>query len=280
MDISLSDLKYFLKTAELQNISKAALELGIRQPSLSQAMKKMEESLDVTLFHRSKKGVSLTREGKALYLRSRTMLDYWHETEAEVSGVKHSLTGLIRFGCHPSVGLFTLRYFLPTFLKKHTKVDFEIVNGHSREITKQVINSEIDMAIVVNPIDHPDLVKIKLYEDDVCLWSKGSIDGKPLIMDPDLLQSKELEKKIKKMKLKINRKISVSSLENIVSLVASGVGVGIIPSRVVKESGKKIIKLKEIPIFKDEHFLIYRFENRKLKIFSELKEYILEGLKN
>lgn len=281
MDLSFSDLKYFITTSEIKNISKAAEELGIRQPSLSLAIKKIEKQLDVTLFHRSRSGVILTKEGKELYRQARDLLNAWDEAKSLVKGVKHNLTGTIRFGCHASVALFTLNKFLPVFLDENPEVHFEFIHGLSRDMTEKVILGELDMAIVVNPVNHLDLVHIKLYEDEVCLWGIDSKSSdQPLICDMNLLQSKALIKKLKKLGISTDKVINTSSLENIVNLVESGVGVGIIPTRVVEESSKGLVKINNSPLFKDEHYLIYRYENKKIKLFSTLKESIVQELKN
>ena len=284
MDINLTDLRYFLITAENKNISKAATELGIRQPSLSLAIKRLEETLSSNLFIRSKKGVSLTREGKLLFQKAQELLNLWEETVSEVTNIKFDLSGTIRFGCHSSVGLYSLRHFLPKFLSKNPKVHISIENDLSRNILDKIVNSELDIGLVINPIDHPDIIKSKILTDEVSLWGTAqsikSLESKKLalICDPSLTQSKEIIKKVAKTKFKFEKTIHTGNLENIVNLVQSGVGIGIIPSRVVKESGKKLIKIDSMPIFKDELYLVYRYENKGLKLLSELVKAIKEGL--
>ena len=139
--MNIVDLKYFVKCAELKNISRAAVELGITQPSLSLAIKRLEQNLESKLLLRSKKGVSLTSEGKVLYLRAHEILNLWNETQSDVLNIQFDLTGTIRFGCHPSVGLYTLKYFLPKFLKQNSKINIEIDHGLSRDLLAKVIHS-------------------------------------------------------------------------------------------------------------------------------------------
>lgn len=284
MDINLTDLRYFLVTAENKNISKAATELGIRQPSLSLAIKRLEENLDCILFIRSKKGVSLTREGKLLFQKAQEVLNLWEETVSEVTNIKFDLSGTIRFGCHPSVGLYSLKYFLPKFLTKNPKIHFSIENDLSRNILDRIVNSELDIGLVINPSEHPDIIKTKILTDEVCLWgttsSMKNIESKKLalICDPSLTQSMEIIKKIAKTKFKFEKTIHTGNLENIVNLVQSGVGIGIIPTKVVKESGKKLIRIDSLPMFRDELYLVYRYENKGLKLLSELVKSIKENL--
>ena len=67
MEQNLSQYKIFYEVAKAGNISKAARELYISQPAISQSIKKLEQSLDTALFVRSSRGVQLTEEGELLF---------------------------------------------------------------------------------------------------------------------------------------------------------------------------------------------------------------------
>lgn len=274
MDLSFVDLNYFNNLAKTKNMTQSARDMGVTQPSLSLAIKRMEESLGVTLFVRSKKGVELTRAGKELFIKSGKLIDMWNETKSITKSSHNDVKGHIRFGVHPSVGIFTLKFFLPKFLKHFPEVTFDLVHNHSREINQNIIDLNLDMGIVVNPKEHPDLIISNIFSDEVCLWEGKKSNPDVLICDASLVQSQELLKKLKRSKLDFKRTIRCSSLENIVSLVESGVGVGIIPERVVKESKYKLSKVHKTPIFKDQFCLVYRVEQKQVKLISELVNHI------
>lgn len=69
--MKLKQLEYFLKIVETASITQAASELYISQPSLSHAMKELEKEMNITLLHRSSKGVTLTNQGEEFLLYAR-----------------------------------------------------------------------------------------------------------------------------------------------------------------------------------------------------------------
>lgn len=274
MDGAFVELRYFNELAKNKSMTSAAKELGITQPSLSLAMKRLEAMVDAELFIRTKKGIELTRAGKELVFRSNKLIEYWEEVKNLSGQSMKEVQGRIKFGCHPSVGLFTLKHFIPSFLTKYPKVEFDIDHDSSNKINQKIIELELDIGIVVNPVSHPDLVISKLFTDEVCLWGKKNSEYDTLICDPKLTQSQDLIKQLKKRKITFKKTITSSSLENIVALVDSGVGVGILPTRVVEESKRKLVKIDKSAVFKDEFALVYRVEQKQVKAITELVKYI------
>jgi DNA-binding transcriptional LysR family regulator len=275
MDGAFSELRYFNELAKHDSITAAARVLGITQPSLSLAIKRLEAMVGADLLIRTKKGIELTRAGKELLFRSNKLIEYWEDVKSISSKSMTEVQGQIKLGCHASVGLFTLKYFLPGFIKKYPLVNFDIDHELSAKINQRIIDLELDLGIVVNPASHPDLVITKLFTDEVCIWQKEkNANTSTLICDKNLKQSQDLIKQLAKKKIKFDKIITCSSLENIASLVEAGMGVGIIPTRVVKESKKKLVKMVEGPVFKDEFAIVYRVEQKRVRAITELVKYI------
>jgi DNA-binding transcriptional LysR family regulator len=278
-----NDLTYFLEVCQLGNISRASERLGITQPSLTLAIKRLEETMGLPLLIRTKRGVYPNQAGKQLLIHVKKLIQDWENLKAKAQSSLSEVKGKILLGCHPSVGLYTLPLFLPQVLNENEELEISLKHDLSRKITEEIISLKLDLGIVVNPVRHPDLIIKKLCEDQVGFWyshkktmltdyHNGSA---VLIMDPDLVQSQTLLKKIKKKGIKYSRIVTSSSLENIANLVLSGAGIGILPSRVIKKEDKK--KLKQIPsapLFKDEISLIYRVENKGLESIKYLAQMI------
>ena len=75
--LSQAELKYFLEVANTKNLSRASERLGISQPTLSVAIKRLENSIGTELLIRQKRGVALTQAGKQLLIHAKQLLQYW-----------------------------------------------------------------------------------------------------------------------------------------------------------------------------------------------------------
>lgn len=278
-----ADLTYFIEVASTLNLSRAAERLGISQPSLSLAVQRLEQSVGVPLLLRSKKGVTLTQAGKQLLVRARNLLQQWEAVKGAALASTHEIQGAYTLGSHVSVALYSLPGFMATLLEQHPALEIKLTHDLSRKITERVIQMEIDIGIVVNPVKHPDLIIRKLCDDEVTFWvGKGERkiqdfrDGNAvLICDPDLLQTQDLTKKLKKSGIHYNRILNSSSLEVITALTASGAGVGIIPSRVAAFASEKgLRRIPRAPVFHDEICLLYRVENKGVRSIQAMAEQI------
>jgi DNA-binding transcriptional LysR family regulator len=265
---NLTDLKYFLEVAKTGNITRASERLGVTQPSITQALKRLEEKTGIILLERSRKGSSLTRQGEGLFkIGERMLLEWERDTRMIAQGQKEPM-GRYSLGVHSSVAQYTLGEFLPPLLDKFPELEFNLIHDLSRKIAEQVISRECDLGLVINTIPHPDLVIHKLMTDEVTLFKHPAYKGNVLILDPALKQSQTLLKNIRKV-FDYKREIHSSSLEVIRNLCENKAGMAILPSRVAALS-EKIRPVTNAPSFKDELSLIYRVERRADLSFKEL----------
>lgn len=286
---SAAELEYFLELSNSLNMSRASERLGISQPSLSLAVKRLEESVGTVLFIRHKHGVTLTQAGKQLLLHARHLLQYWEKTKSEALASQNEVQGYFTLGCSSTIAVYLVSEFLPNLLEKHPKLEIRLQHDLSRKITESVINLSIDIGIVVNPLRHPDLIIRKLCDDEVCFWtgegarsiqdaqSKQAI----ILCDPDLAQSQSLLKQMKQAGIVSERLLTTNSLEVVASLTAKGCGIGIIPTRVARAMYPDTLKrISDTPIFADEVCLIYRNENRNVQAIQAITAAIKEHIVN
>lgn len=278
-----SDLTYFLEVAGTANLSRAAERIGISQPSLTLAIQRLEDSVGVPLLLRSKKGVTLTPAGKQLATHTRHLLQEWESVRSKALDTHEKVTGNITIGAHPSVAMYSLPFFLPELLDSYPDLQIKLIHDHSRKITEQVASMQIELGIVVNPSRHPDLVIKTLCHDEVTLWTgpkafntqNSDKQEGVLVCDPDLIQSQELVKKLKRSGLKFKRYLTTSNLEVATSLTAVGAGIGILPGRVAtKDKSLKLKKLPKAPFYRDEICVVYRVENRNVRSIQKVIEMI------
>jgi len=274
-----NEIIYFLEVASTENISKAATRLGITQPTLTQSIKKLEQTLGHELLIRSKSGVQLTKAGKLFLKESRQLIEQWENLKKSINQDNDEIRGQYTIGCHPSVALYTLPYILPKLLRENPHLDIKLEHDLSRIITDEVISYNVDIGIVINPIKHPDLIIKKLKADDVTLFKSKELAGnkvnKILITDPDLMQSQTIMSKLRKTEYIDFKRLYTSSLETATKLCFSGCGYAILPTLVTEEvCPGKLEKVKGAPVFKDELCLIYRVENKNSKALQEIIKHI------
>lgn len=275
-----SDLSYFVEVANILNLSRAAETLGISQPSLTLAMRRLEKSVGTPLLVRHQHGVSLTKAGMQLLAHTRQLLQQWDTIKSQALASMHDIQGSFTIGCHTSLGMHALPRFLAPLLEKNPRLEIKLQHDSSRKITEQVIQLQIDIGLVVNPTKHLDLIVKHLDDDKVTLFRSKSINKNNqfnaettiLLCDPDLLQTQSILKKMKKTGLMYQRIIPSNSLEVIADLTESGCGIGILPANVAAK--RKLIRLAKSPVHQDEICLVYRGENREVKAIQVITDAI------
>lgn len=281
--ISPQEIQYFLECARTGNLSRAAERLGVTQPALTMALRRLEHSAGAELFHRSKKGVRLTKAGELFQQEAKALADQWVRLKESLLRSEEGLTGTYTIGCHASVAMYSLPPTLPGLLADFPELRLELHHDLSRKIMERVIRGEIDLGIVVNPVRHPDLVIRPLRKDQVGFYTSkvasptnrlGTTPGPVLICEPDLVQTQTI---LRKTNIEFSRTVRSGSLELIASLVDAGAGIGIIPGQVAAQwPGLK--PLPDLPRFQDEIALLYRAENRRVAAFRELATRLEKGM--
>lgn len=274
--INQTDLKYFLELSRTLHVSRAAERLGMTQPALSHCLKRIEQETKLALFIRTKKGLFLTDAGRRLADRAEELIQKWDDVLLAAQNEVQKVAGLIRFGCHSAVAQYTLPLFLAEFLKQYPELTLQLSHGLSRHMAEDVISQKLDAAFVVNPVPYLDLIIKEISRDRVTIWkAKNCVNRDVLIVEPSLLQTQELQRKLQKKNNPFSRIIESSSLEVIAQLVINGVGCGILPERVVKAFGEHQIQaLKDAPEFHDRMCLVYKSEFRKSRRGQALIETV------
>jgi LysR family transcriptional regulator, cell division regulator len=257
-----AELSYFLEVAATKNISRASERLGISQPSLSMAIKRLEEHMGTALLIRQTSGVRLTKAGERFQAKAQILLEQWQTTLKHMKREESEITGCYSLGAHVSVAQGRLSRTLAALLAQYPALEFKLKHDLSRRITEQVINFSLDFGVVVNPIEHPDLVIRRLYSDNVRFYVHADYHETHLTLshlcyDPDLLQSRILLKQARQVGLNFDRYLASSSLEIIATMCAQGVGVAILPDSVAKRHGNLKPLWNMEPVL-DMHMLIYR----------------------
>lgn len=165
--MNLSQLYYFRKLAELQHYTKAAKELYITQPSLSDSIASLEQELGISLFQKEGRNVKLTKYGREFYQHVSFSLN---ELERGIAAMKkHSgqIGGTIDIGCIPTL----LGDFLPTAIQNYMKMNklckFNIYHGMSIEVAHGVATGKYDLGFCSMVDDEPDLIFVPIMAQEL-----------------------------------------------------------------------------------------------------------------
>ena len=247
MSLILDDIKYFI--------------------AASDSIKRLENKLGGVLFIRLKNGIQLTKLGEEFKRGSHRLLYEWEQLQNIANPESGLVQGSYTIALHASVALYALEYFMPQLQSDFPELGFNFIHGLSREMTEKVISWEADFGIVVNPIQHPDLVILKLATDEVSIFYAPHAPLK-LIFDKKLIQAQDIIKKIG-VKTGFKSLINSTSLEVVAKLTALGLGYGILPSRVTLPY-KHLKRLSDAPMYKDEICLIYRPEKHNNSVSKRI----------
>lgn len=146
-------IKYFLTVAQTNNITHAAQQLHITQPTLSRQIIDLEKELGVTLFDRKQRRMTLTSEGALFQQRASTILSLVNQTKQELQNTEEELTGVLNIGCVVSkVSKFVMK-IISNFQKKYPNVSFNLYDGNGDLLRQRLDAGLEDFAILIEPVE-------------------------------------------------------------------------------------------------------------------------------
>ncbi|GGH31087.1 LysR family transcriptional regulator [Paenibacillus segetis] len=145
--------KIFCMVGKSQSFSKAAKDLYMTQPAVSQAIMQLERELDIRLFTRTPKGVSLTNEGKLLFEYVNSAINLIDIGEEKILEFKNLTVGELKIGVGDTISRYFLLPYLEAFHNKYPNIKFKIVNGTTLELCSILKSGEVDIALCNFPLD-------------------------------------------------------------------------------------------------------------------------------
>jgi LysR family hydrogen peroxide-inducible transcriptional activator len=145
-------LEYALALQKHGNYSKAAKHLGITQPALSLQIKKLESSLGIYLFDRSKKPLSVTFEGVKFLTKAQAVVNQFTQLESFAQSLKEDFAGEIVVGIIPTLSPYLVPLFIGSLNEKYPLLKVTIKEAITEQIIEGVTNGEIQLGIVATPI--------------------------------------------------------------------------------------------------------------------------------
>lgn len=289
--MSLTELKFIVAVAQERNFRRAAEKCFVTQPALSLAIKKLEEELNVMIFERSRKDVSLTEIGKKIVEQAEKVLDEAGRIKQLAELGKNQLKGTIKLGLIHSIGPYLLPEIIPILRKTAPEMPLELEENLTANLESQLRNGVIDVAIIALPFDVPGLQHKALYDEefDVVVPSHHHWATRTYINPEELSDEKVLllnsghcfSNQVTQACPELSRKGEVlqgNSLETIRNMVASNLGITVLPcSATASRYNNPLIKV--IPFTRPAPTRRIAIAWRKSFVRLETVEKIVDAIK-
>src|SRR5262245_60926155 len=151
MPLNFRQLEVFRAVAETKSFTRASHMLFIAQSTVSQHIRELEESLNVKLFHRNRRNVSVTPAGENLLEHGRQIFRMLEDAEAAARTVKDPYCGKLSFGCASTTLLYHLPAILMEYMRRYPNVELKISGGTIQDVAMQMWSGALDLALVVLP---------------------------------------------------------------------------------------------------------------------------------
>lgn len=177
-DINLNSLKIFLEVASSNSFLEASNRLFISQPAISKSMSKLEEDLNITLFYRANKGISLSPSGEILYNYIKEAKDLLLTCERALVAINDIEEGNIVIGVQSHIVRNYLMDKIDHFRLNHPKIQIELMDMSTNQLIEQLESRKLDFVIDSSPIDtiYNNITITPLCSLNTCFISAKSYD--------------------------------------------------------------------------------------------------------
>ena len=150
--MTILQVNYFLAAAAAGSLTQAAEELGISQPTLSEQIRKLEQSVGVAPFTRAKQGLTLTEAGQRFLPHARKVARDYAAAMDSVSGIRDRQEGTVAFGMFNS-GQYVLSGLIPAFRALYPNIHVRVIGSNSAQVADLVRAGRLEAGVVALPID-------------------------------------------------------------------------------------------------------------------------------
>lgn len=169
--MTLQQLEYIVALDKYRHFAKAAESCGVTQSTLSSMIQKLESELDVTLFDRNSHPVRPTEIGEGFIAHVHRLLYETSRLYDFVATSKNSSSGSLRIGIASSVSPYILPKLYKYFSIYHPNITLTIEEARADTITKMLEHNDIDIAILVSPMDNKEMfLEIPVYHENFLLY--------------------------------------------------------------------------------------------------------------
>lgn len=164
--MTLTELRYIVAVAQTRHFGRAAERCFISQPTLSVGIKKLEEELGVQVFERGANEISVTPVGKLVIEQAQRVLEEAQRIKELAAQGKDPLSGPLRLGVIFTVAPYLLPTLVPLLKQKAANMPLIIHENYTQRLLESLRNGDLDCIILALPIDDSGLEVTALYDED------------------------------------------------------------------------------------------------------------------
>jgi LysR family transcriptional regulator, hydrogen peroxide-inducible genes activator len=242
--MTLAELRYIVAVAEERNFRRAAEKAFVSQPALSLAVQKLEEKLGTQIFERGAHEVSLTPTGTAIVAQAKRILEECERLKALAGSGTDPLEGVFKLGVIYSIAPYLIPELIPALHKLAPNMPLEIEENLTANLEVMLENGVLDAIIIALPFGGGRIETCPLYDEDFNVlvpvshpWAKRKevraeeLSGeKVLLLNSGHCFSNQVVEACPDLARRGGRVLQGNSLETVRNMVASGLGISVLPS--------------------------------------------------
>jgi len=295
--MTLTDLRYIVALSQERHFGRAAEKCHVSQPTLSVAVKKLEEQLGVLLFERSAADVKVTEIGRQIVDQAERVLREANQVRDIAEAGKDPLAGPLRIGVIYTIGPYLLPSLIPLLTERAPRMPLVIQENYTARLAESLKRGEIDVAILALPFHEQGIVTQPIYDEPFRVvlpvaheWAKGKqvtteqLQAEPLLLlgAGNCFRDQVLEACPRcSHGTGLQKTMEGSSLETIRHMVATGLGVTVLPSTAADPlvGSQKLVAVREFaaPEPSRRVALAWRVTYPRTKVIDLLRNAILDS---
>ncbi|WP_430460887.1 LysR substrate-binding domain-containing protein [Thalassolituus sp. LLYu03] len=257
--MTLTELKYIVTLAQERHFGRAAEKCFVSQPTLSVAIKKLESELDIAIFERSKSSVTVTPMGERIVTQAQRVLEEARVIKEMASAGKDQLSTPLKIGAIFTIGPYLFPHLVPQIHQQAPTMPLYLEENYTGTLRRQLRDGELDAIIVALPFTEPDVLTRPLYDENFVVvlpknhpWTKQKHIEAEQLADEDLLMLGEghcFRDQVfefcpalgRKHHTRLGSVLEGSSLETLKHMVASGLGITVLPESAVSNLDMNLV---------------------------------------
>jgi DNA-binding transcriptional LysR family regulator len=277
--LDLGQIEAFVQVAQHRSFSKAADALFLTQPSVTARIQSLERDLGEALFERNGRGVRLTEMGGTFLPFARRALKALQEGRDALEGMRNLDIGTLKLGSALTVSTYVLPKILKQYCAAYPGVEVSVHTGRSEQVLQMVLNDDVHCALE-RTVQHPEIVTIPLYEDDLALVASpdhrfartgtASIEDvgrEPLILfDKGSSYNQLIQGVFRQHGIVPRTLMELDTIEATKKMVEEGLGIALLPKvsteREIEQARLRLISVTDAAMPRRQISLIFR-KNRK-----------------